>query len=153
MTSTQKENRKLWIIFLIALLIALLPWILLAQDIKKQKFNISKQGEDEIGYAQAVRVGNTLYISGSVGGGQMAKAVMDVYDELENTLKAYGADFRNVVKENVFTTDLDGFKSQIPLRKEFYQGDFPAASWVQVDRLYLPEFTLEIELIAELPDK
>jgi hypothetical protein len=30
MTSTQKQNRKLWIIFLIALLIALLPWFVLA---------------------------------------------------------------------------------------------------------------------------
>jgi hypothetical protein len=69
MTSTQKENRKLWIIFLIALLIALLPWVLLAHDVKKENLNLSKAGKDAIGYAQAVRVGNTIYVSGSVGGG------------------------------------------------------------------------------------
>jgi 2-iminobutanoate/2-iminopropanoate deaminase len=153
MVSTNNSNRKLWIIFLIALLIALLPWVLLAQDVKKKKFNINKAGEDAIGYAQAVKVGHTLYISGSVAGGEIAKAIKNVYDELEITLKSYGASFQNVVKENVFTTDLDAFKSQEALRRKYYNADFPAATWVQVDRLYNPELTVEVELIAELPDK
>ena len=152
MTSVKKQNRTLWIIFLISLLIALLPWVLLAQGIEKKKFHINKNGEDQIGYAQAVKVGRTLYISGSVGGGNIAKAVTDVYDELRKTLEAYGASFANVVKENVFTTDLEAFKSQGGIRKKYYNEDFPAATWVQVDRLYSPELTVEVELIAEIPD-
>ena len=152
MTSLKKQNRTLWIIFLISLLIALLPWVLLAQGTEKKKFHINKNGEDQIGYAQAVKVGHTIYISGSVGGGDIAKAVKDVYDELKKTLDSYGASFANVVKENVFTTDLDAFKTQGDVRRKYYNGDFPAATWVQVDRLYSPELTVEVELIAELPD-
>jgi 2-iminobutanoate/2-iminopropanoate deaminase len=138
--------------FLIALGIALAPWIVLAQEhpIKKQKFNVNKEMEDRIGYAQAVKVGHTLYISGSVGGGDMNKAVKAVYDELSLTLKAYGASFHNVVKENVFTTDLESFKGQQDLRKKFYNEDFPAATWVEVRQLYIKDLTVEIELIAEL---
>jgi len=148
------KNYKLLIWFLIALGIAMAPWIVLAQEkpIKKQKFNIDKAGEDGIGYAQAVRVGKTLYISGSVGAGNMENAVKTVYDELEKTLKAYNATFQHVVKENVFTTDIDAFIKQQELRKKYYNGDFPAASWVEVRRLYTPELVVEVELIAELPD-
>jgi 2-iminobutanoate/2-iminopropanoate deaminase len=153
MTQAQRQNRNLFILFLIALLIALLPWVVLAQDkeIKKEKFNRDKKMEDAIGYAQAVRVGNTIYVSGAVGWGSMPDAFKNVYSELEQSLKAYGASFKNVVKENVFTTDLDAFKKLQGHRIEIYAGDFPAATWVQVERLYSPELILEIELIAELP--
>jgi 2-iminobutanoate/2-iminopropanoate deaminase len=149
-----KRNGTIRVIiwFLMALGIALAPWILLAQGhpITKQKLNINKEVEDAIGYAQAVRVGKTLYISGSVGSGEMSNAVKAVYDELEKTLKAYGATFQNVVKENVFTTDLENFKQQQELRKKYYKDDFPAATWVEVRQLYNKDLIIEVELIAEL---
>jgi 2-iminobutanoate/2-iminopropanoate deaminase len=148
---SQKNLRViLWLI--ISLGIALAPWVLLAQSkpIKKTKFNLNKHNEDAIGYAQAVKVGNTLYISGSVGQGDMDEAVKSVYQELEKTLQAYGASFQNVVKENVFTTNLEHFKQQQEQRKEFYKGDFPAATWVEVRQLYSPALVIEVELIAEL---
>jgi len=36
--------------------------------------------------------------------------------------------------------------------KEFYKGDFPAATWMQVSRLYEAEAKLEVDLIAQLAD-
>jgi 2-iminobutanoate/2-iminopropanoate deaminase len=78
-----------------------------ANVLKKDKFNIDKAGEDEIGYAQAVRVGNTIYISGSVGWGKMDEALILAYNEIDKTLKNYHATFQNVVKENLYTTALD----------------------------------------------
>lgn len=105
----------------------------------------------EIGYCQAVRVGNRLYISGTVGQGEMPAAVRSVYERLKQTLEANGLTFRNVVKESVYTTDLDAFKSSNDIRKGFYAASMPAATWVQVQRLYLPSFVLEVELIAEYP--
>jgi enamine deaminase RidA (YjgF/YER057c/UK114 family) len=52
---------------------------------------------------------------------------------------------------NVFTTDLDAFKASKDIRKAFYSSSLPAATWVQVQRLFLPSFVLEVELIAEYP--
>jgi enamine deaminase RidA (YjgF/YER057c/UK114 family) len=37
----------------------------------------------------------------------------------------------------------------IDIRKEFYGRSFPAATWVEVRRLYLPSFVVEIELTAK----
>jgi enamine deaminase RidA (YjgF/YER057c/UK114 family) len=112
-------------------------------------FHLSEAIETQIGYCQAVRVGNTLHISGSVGKGEMAAAMRGAYGELKATLQANGLDFRDVVKENVYTTDLDAFIKNKDVRKEFYGAVFPAATWVQVQRLYSPSFVVEIEVTAQ----
>ncbi len=108
--------------------------------------------EKDLGFCSAVRVGNTLYLSGKVGDGSMEEAVQKVYSALGAVLKKQNLTFKNVAKENVFTTNMDAFKKQVKLRKSFYDGWDPAATWVQVDRLYNPEFVLEVELIAVFPE-
>lgn len=114
-------------------------------------FHRSEAAEVEIGYCQAVRSGNRLYISGTAGQGDMPTAMQSVYERLKQTLDANGLSVRNVVKENVYTTDLDAFKSSKEIRKSFYGASLPAATWVQVQRLYVPSLVLEVELVAEYP--
>jgi len=121
--------------------------------IKKEKFNIDKAGEDEIGYTQAVKVGNTIYISGAVGLGNTKDALKLVYDELEKSLKFYHAGFANVVKENLYALALDSVIKYKDIRKLYYKNDFPAATWVQVDRLYNEGLVVEVELVAVLPEE
>ena len=117
----------------------------------KSCYHLNAAVETDIGYCQAVRIGNTLHISGSVGRGEMASAMHGAYDELKKTLANNGLDFRNVVKENVYATDLDAFIRNKDIRKEYYGADVPAATWVQVQRLYLPAFVVEVELVAQFP--
>jgi 2-iminobutanoate/2-iminopropanoate deaminase len=52
-----------------------------------------------------------------------------------------GLTFAHVIKENLYTTDIEA-------RKAFYQNDFPAATWVQVQQLFVPELKVEVEWIA-----
>ena len=114
-------------------------------------FHRSESIEKDIGFCQALRSGNTLHVSGIAGEGNMDSAVRSVYSRLKQTLEANGLSFANVVKENVFTTDLDAFIRNREIRKEFYGQTLPAATWVQVQRLYLPSFVVEVELTAEYP--
>lgn len=109
--------------------------------------------EKDIGYCQAVRVGNTLHVSGVVGQGPMDAAMRSVYDELKRILAAQGMGFADVVKETVFATDLDAFIRHKNVRKTYYGSALPAASWVQVQRLYAPAYVVEVELTAEFPAK
>lgn len=120
--------------------------------LEKHKFNLGPW-ESEIGYVQAVRLGNVLYVSGSVGGGAMPDAIKQAYDTIGRTLAAYQLGFQHVVKENIFTTDLDALKANKDVRKTYYQGDFPAGTWVQVSRLYNPEYVIEVEVQAVFPDE
>jgi len=119
--------------------------------IKKEKWHWGKEQDTTAGYAQAVKVDNVLYISGTVSREITPEGITNVYKALERTLKQYGATFQNVVKENLYTTDIEAMKKYNDARKAFYKGDFPAATWVQISRLYMADASLEIELIAHLP--
>ena len=123
-----------------------------APVLKTEKFKLG-DWEDEIGYRQAVRVGNTLHISGVAGSGAMPDAIKGVYGELQKILTHFGLTFAHVVKENVYTTDLEALKANLAVRRAFYGTEFPAATWVQVSRLYEPTHVLEVELVAVFPDQ
>jgi 2-iminobutanoate/2-iminopropanoate deaminase len=126
-----------------------------AQDntIKKEKWhwdNALKQ-DTSAGYVQVVKVENVLYISGAVSREVTPEGITRVYKALESSLKSFGATFQNVVKENLYTTDMEAMKKYNDARKVFYKGDFPAATWMGVARLFMHDARLEVELIAHLP--
>src|SRR6186713_1415340 len=129
--------------------------MLCAQDktISKEKWhwgNPLKQ-DTSAGYVQVVKVDNVLYISGAVARDLTPEGITRVYKSLESSLKSFGATFQNVVKENLYTTDMEAMKKYNDARKIFYKGDFPAATWMGVSRLFMADAKLEVELIAHLP--
>ncbi|ANE51847.1 RidA family protein [Flavisolibacter tropicus] len=126
-----------------------------SDTITKKKFHWGgRQQDTTYGYAQAVLIDNVLYISGVPGMGQdMGAQLKSLYRGIESALKAYGASFQNVVKETLFTTDISAVEQNNAVRKAYYKGDYPAASWVQVQRLVMPQAMVEVEIIAHLPKK
>jgi len=121
--------------------------------IKKEKWHWNKASKQDTtaGYAQVLKVDNILYISGVVTNDITPEGITSVYNNLKASLASYGATFENVVKENLYTTDIEAMKKFNYVRKGYYKNDFPAATWVQIQRLYMPKAKLEIELIAHLP--
>ncbi|MDF2190782.1 RidA family protein [Paraflavitalea sp. CAU 1676] len=127
-----------------------------AQDnsIVKEKFHWGSNSQDTAaGYAQAVKIDNVIYISGTVARQVTPEGIKQLYAGLEKTLQHFGATFQNVVKENLYTTDIEAMKQHNAARKQFYKGDYPAATWVQISRLFMHEARLEVELVAYLPKK
>ena len=122
-------------------------------DIKKEKWHWGNalQQDTSAGYVQVVKVENVLYISGAVARDVTPEGITRVYQSLERSLKSFGATFQNVVKENLYTTDMEAMKKYNDARKVFYKGDFPAATWMGVARLFMADAKLEVELIAHLP--
>jgi len=122
-------------------------------EIVKSKWHFDdKTRQDTVGgYTQVVKVDNILYISGAVTSELTPEGITRVYRALEKSLASFGATFQNVVKENLYTTDIETMKRYNEARKVFYKKDFPAATWVQVSRLYMTEAKLEVELVAHLP--
>lgn len=140
---------------IISILFLILIGSLNAQDntIEKKKWHWSGNQDTTAGYAQAVKVDNVLYISGTVALEVSPDGIRNVYMALQKVLEQYGASFQNVVKENLYTTDIEAMKKYNDVRKAFYKGDFPAATWVQISRLFMADAKLEVELIAHLPGK
>ncbi|MDF2179379.1 RidA family protein [Aliiglaciecola sp. CAU 1673] len=60
----------------------------------------------------------------------------------------------DVVKETLFTKDMEEMKANMGVRKAFYpDGQYPAASWVQINRLFMPDSLVEVEVMAYLGEK
>jgi enamine deaminase RidA (YjgF/YER057c/UK114 family) len=126
----------------------------------KQIFHLNPS-EKDFGYSQAVLIDKTLYISGSVAADatgrlvapdDMAGQMRAAYSNILRTLAAHGAGFDAVVKETIYTTNMDALLKAADLRFEFYDKErLPTTSGVQVQRLVDPGFLVQIEVIAELP--
>ncbi|XOV79638.1 MAG: RidA family protein [Aestuariibacter sp.] len=118
-------------------------------DIERHYLN---DWEKQIGYAQVVRVGNTLHVSGVVGGGaSLAEQLDNVYRAIGDILAKFNATPDDIVKEVLYTTDMDAMKKLINNRKGFYSdGLYPAATWVQIERLFMPEAMLEVDVTVVL---
>ena len=130
---------------------------------KREIFHLNRDIEHSIGFSQAVRAGNLLFVSGTVSvnetfepieTGNIAGQYRVIYDKLKKTLEAYGLAFGDVVKENIFTEDLPAFfDSGNAIRMEYYDGldYYPAATAVESPRIAFEGNLVEIELIAVFP--
>jgi 2-iminobutanoate/2-iminopropanoate deaminase len=112
--------------------------------------------EQRIGYSQAVRSGHMLYISGTVGANGEGKPedldgqMKNAYAGIRRTLDHYKSDASHVVMERIYTTDMEALIRSQETRKQFYGNWLPAATWVEVRRLYVPADKIEIEVQVEL---
>lgn len=95
-------------------------------------------------YSQAVAVGSTVYLSGQiplapetmelVGGGIEAQ-IRRVFDNLRAVTEAAGGDLGNVVKLNVFLTDLTNFPVVNEIMAEYFAEPYPARAAIGVAAL------------------
>ncbi len=107
--------------------------------------------ERDIGYSGITEVNNQLYVSGvACSGKTMEEAVKSCYTNIQDILKKFNLTSEQIIKETIYTTDIDALIKVIPTRKSFFKpGQYPAATWAQVSRLYDPEHLLEVELIVQ----
>ncbi len=130
--------------------------------------------EDVYGYAQAVKVGNIIYVSGQLShddeGNMVGPAPLDdsgnitdhsnmeiqmrqTYINAQKILNAYGASLDNVVEEVLYVTDMDAaFAVAGAVRKETYGSEKPEVSStiLVTPRLALPPQLIEIKFIAQV---
>ncbi len=95
-------------------------------------------------YSQAVRVGNTVYLSGQIPlvpetmqmvEGDIAAQVRRVFDNLSAVAAAAGGTLAHVVKLNVFLTDLAHFPVVNTVMAEYFTAPYPARAAVGVKEL------------------
>jgi enamine deaminase RidA (YjgF/YER057c/UK114 family) len=130
--------------------------------------------ENEYGYAQAVKVSDTIYVSGQLShddrGNIVGAAPLDdtgqirdhsnmetqmrqTYKNAQKILGEFGATLNDVVEEVLYVTDMEkAFAAAGPVRKEAYGSSRPAVSStiLVTPRLALPTQLIEIKFIARL---
>lgn len=115
--------------------------------------------ENEVGYSRALRVGNRVYVSGTVAADENGKTVApgDAYgqarfilDKIEQALKEAGASMSHVVRTRMFVTDISRWQEFGRAHGEVFRDIRPVSTMVQVVSLIGPEQLIEIEAEAEL---
>lgn len=95
-------------------------------------------------YSQAVRAGDTVYLSGQIPLDPVTMTLVDgdidaqirrVFDNLAAVAEAAGGSFRDVVKLNVFLTDLGHFARVNDIMAEYFQQPYPARAAIGVAAL------------------
>ncbi len=88
-----------------------------------------------------------------VGKGDMAAQIAQVFENIKTALAAAGATMEDVVKRQTFTTDIDAYFANIDARMK-HGGDHRSTSTtVEVRRLSHPDFLIEVEVMAVIPER
>jgi len=127
----------------------------------KEMKSLGMPWEKEYGYAQAVKVGDTNYLSGQVshddqgrivGHGDMEAQMRQAYANVQKLLAQYGTTMGNVVDEVLFVTDMEAaFAARVKCGREVYAGaPVVASTIVQIQRLAFPELLIEIRCVAKV---
>lgn len=95
-------------------------------------------------YSQAVKVDKTVYLSGQIAldpetmnvvDGDISLQIRRVFDNLKAVAEAAGGDFSNIVKLNVFLTDMSNFPIVNEIMAEYFTQPYPARAAVGVAAL------------------
>ncbi len=114
--------------------------------------------QKRFGYSQGVRVGDTVYLAGTasldenfaaVHPGDLPAQMRFIYQRIGESLAKFSLGFGDVVRENMYVTDIDALMPAMDYRKSIYgDGPFPASTTVEVKRLFMPGLMIEIEITA-----
>lgn len=95
-------------------------------------------------YSQAVKAGNTVYLSGQIPllpetmelmEGDMEASIRQVFDNLQAVCEAAGGTLADIVKLNIFLTDLGNFALVNEVMATYFQEPYPARAAVGVAAL------------------
>jgi enamine deaminase RidA (YjgF/YER057c/UK114 family) len=111
--------------------------------------------EPVVGYSRAVREGNTIYVTGTVGlepDGHLAVTLKAqarrALEIVIAAIEALGGKASDVVRTRIYVTDIDRWRDVADVHHEFFESIRPATTMVQVVRLIDPHALVEIEADA-----
>jgi enamine deaminase RidA (YjgF/YER057c/UK114 family) len=122
----------------------------------RQNISGSSPYEPIIGFSRAVRVGNTVHVSGTgpVGAddADAAGQTRHVLTIIQKTLEQTGAKLEDVVRTRMYLTHVEDWEAIGRVHGEFFGAIRPAATMIVVAKLLNPAWRIEIEADAVRPE-
>lgn len=128
---------------------------------KRINHSSGSKWEPVIGYSRAVRIGQSVFVSGTtasgpdgniVGAGDPYVQTQQILKNITAALEAVGARAEHVVRTRIYLTDISRWEDVGRAHGEVFGEIRPATAMVEVARLISPEILVEIEADAVIPD-
>ena len=110
-------------------------------------------------YAQCIRTGNTLYLSGQaaidehgqvVGAGDAEAQAECIWRNIGRILQAAGASYSNIAKLTTYLVNIADRETSMDVRKRFLGDHLAASTLVGTSALAHPDLLIEVEVVAVL---
>jgi enamine deaminase RidA (YjgF/YER057c/UK114 family) len=129
-------------------------------EAKRQLVSSASPYEPIVGFSRAVRVGNFVAVSGTTatsGGnpvaiGDPAAQTRAIIEVIGKALADAGASLKDVVRTRIYLTDISHWEAVGRAHGEFFADIRPANSMFQVTAFVRPEWLVEIEADAVVPE-
>jgi len=126
---------------------------------QRQLISSGSHWEPVIGYSRAVRVGNVVYVSGTIGADEHGKVAHDdpaaqtrrSLEIIKNALAQAGAQLEHVVRTRIFVTDIKRWEEVARAHGDMFGVIRPATTMVEVSALITGDALVEIEAEAVIP--
>ena len=124
---------------------------------QRTNYSSGSKWEDIVGYSRAVKVGNTIEVTGTVASGENGIVVGKgdpyiqtkyIYQKIEKVLQQAGATMKDVVRVRMFVTDISQWQEYGKAHSEFFKDIKPCNTMVEVSALIEPDYMIEIEASA-----
>ena len=104
-------------------------------------------------WSNCLVVNGVAYLAGMTAGGtegdEYAQAKV-IFSKIRHLVEAAGGSMGDIVKVTIFVTDITQREKVWQARREFFSGNFPASTLVQVAALATPSIKVEIEAVAHI---
>lgn len=123
----------------------------------RTNYSSGAKWENIVGYSRAVKIGNTIEVTGTVAVDDNSNLVgrNDAYEQtkfiiqkIEAVLQRAGASLKDVVRTRMFVTDISRWEEFGRAHGEFFKEIKPCTTMVEVSKLISPEYLIEIEATA-----
>ena len=126
-------------------------------DNQRTLYASGAQWESLVGYSRAVKVGNTIEVSGTVATDEAGQTIGEgdaylqtkfILQKIETVLLQAGATLADVVRTRLFVTDISQWQEYGRAHGEVFSGINPCTSMIEVKALIAPQYLIEIEATA-----
>lgn len=126
----------------------------------RKSFTSGAKWEDIVAYRRAVRINNTIEVSGTtavvdgeiIGLGNVYEQSVCCFEIIQKAIEGLGGKMSDVIRTRIYTSDINRWEQIGKAHREFFKDFPPASTMIEISKLIDDNLLVEIEATAIISD-